>query len=295
MMNKIRMKLPHVSGSAKPIKRSISGNVAIFILLFLLCVFSALPLVYTIIQSIKPMDEIFAFPPRFFVKNPTTENFYMLSQLTQSLWVPYSRYIFNSVFVTITATFLHVLFASMAAFPLAKYRFPGSGIIFYIIILSLLFTSEVTGIPSFILMSRAYMLNSYSALILPPIASSLGLFLMKQFISQVPDAVIEAGRVDGAGIFRIYWNIVMPAVKPAWLTLIVFGFQGIWNREGLEFIYKESLKTLPTVLRQITSSGIARSGAASAAALILVIPPVLVFLFTQSNVIETMTHSGIKE
>lgn len=279
----------------KKISRSRWGNAFMMLFLLALGTFSVLPFIYAILQSVKPLDEIFIFPPRFFVNNPTTENFYILGQLTKNMWVPFSRYIFNSVFVSAVATVFHVLLASMCAYPLAKFQFPGSKVIFHMIVLSLLFTGEVTAIPSFIFMSRIGLINNYWALILPPIASSLGLFLMKQFMEQLPNAVIEAAKVDGASNFRTLWSIVMPSVKPAWLTLIIFSFQGVWNREGLEFIYNESLKMLPTVLRQVTASGIARSGAASAAAVLLMIPPIAIFLFTQSNIIQTMAHSGIKE
>lgn len=279
----------------KKISRSRWGNLLIFLFLLILGAFSALPFVFAILQSVKPLDEIFIFPPRLLVNHPTAENFYVLSQLTKNMWVPFSRYVFNSCFVSVVGTTMHVFLASMCAYPLAKFKIPGSGFIFQMIVLSLLFTGEVTAIPSFILMSRIGLINNYWALILPPVASSLGLFLMKQFIQQMPDSIIEAARVDGASNFKTLWAIVMPSVKPAWLTLIIFSFQSIWNREGLEFIYNEEIKMLPTVLRQITSSGIARSGAAAAAAVLLMIPPVLIFILTQSNIIETMAHSGIKE
>ncbi|MDD2393398.1 MAG: carbohydrate ABC transporter permease [Eubacteriales bacterium] len=279
----------------KKISRSGWGNLLVLVFLLLLAAFSILPFIFAILQSFKPLDEIFIFPPRFFVNRPSLENYYLLSQLTKNMWVPFSRYSFNSVFVSITATVLHVVFASMCAYPLAKFKIPGSKMIFNVIVLSLLFTGEVTAIPSFILMSRTGMINNYLALILPPVASSLGLFLMKQFIEQMPDSIIEAARVDGSGNFRTLFSVVMPSVRPAWLTLIIFSFQGVWNREGLEFIYNEELKMLPTVLRQITSSGIARSGAAAAAAVLLMIPPITIFILSQSNIIETMAHSGIKE
>ena len=123
----------------------------------------------------------------------------------------------------------------------------------------------------------------------------MGLFLMKQFMEQIPDSVVESARVDGAGTLTLYWRIVMPQVKPAWLTLVIFSFQSLWNREGLEFIFSEELKMFPTILKQVASSGVARAGAAAAAAVILMIPPIVVFLLSQSNVIETMASSGIKE
>ena len=277
------------------ISRSRWGNAIMLLFLLILGTFCVLPFVYAIMQSIKPSEEIFIFPPRFFVKRPTPDNFYSLSQLTQNLWVPFSRYIFNSIFVTVTATVGHVLLASMCAYPLAKFRLPGFRAIFQVIVLSLLFAADVKAIPNFIIMSRLGLINTYWALILPPMASSLGLFLMKQFMEQIPDAIIEAARVDGASNLHTFWKIIMPSVRPAWLTLILFSFQSIWGQEGLEYIHSESLKVLPTILRQVSSSGIARAGEAAAAAVLIMIPPIVVFLLTQSNIIETMAYSGIKE
>ncbi len=279
----------------KPVKRSIGGNIALIALLLILGAFSALPFVYSILQSLKPLDELFVFPPRFFVVRPTSDNYYLLWTSVQESWVPFTRYLFNSIFVSVTATALHVILSSMAAFPLAKSNFPGRNAISKLIVLSLLFTGGVTSIPQFVLMARTGFMNSYWAMILPWVAGSMGLYLMQQFMTQLPTAMIEAAKVDGAGMFRILWKIVMPSVKPAWLTLIIFTFQGIWNSGGGSFITKENLKTLPDLLTQVTTSGVSQVGTAAAAAVILMIPPILVFILTQSSVIETMAQSGIKE
>ena len=279
----------------KPVKRSIGGNIAIFTILLLFASFSVLPFVYSILQSLKPLDELFAFPPRFFVIRPTGENYFLLWTRVQNSWVPFTRYLFNSIFVSVTATTLHVILASMAAFPLAKSRFPGQKFISQVIVLSLLFTGGVTAIPQFVLMARTGFMNSYFAMILPAAAGSMGLYLMQQFMTQLPTAMVEAAKVDGAGLNHILWKIVMPSVRPAWLTLIIFTFQGIWNAGSGAFITDVTLKTLPTLLGQITTAGISQIGTAAAASVILMIPPILVFILTQSSVIETMAQSGIKE
>lgn len=280
---------------SKPVKRSIGGNIVLILILLIMGSFSALPFVYSILQSLKPLDELFVFPPRFFVVRPTWENYYLLWTNVQETWVPFTRYLFNSVFVSITATTLHVLLSSMAAFPLAKSEFPGRKAISRIVVLSLLFTGGVTAIPQFVLMARTGFMNSYWSIILPAASGSMGLYLMQQFMTQLPTAMVEAAKVDGAGMFRILWKIVMPSVKPAWLTLIIFTFQGIWNSTGGSFITDETLKTLPTLLSQVTTSGISQVGTAAAASVIMMIPPILVFMLTQSSVIETMAQSGIKE
>lgn len=293
MRNSLMIK--HKINKKKRLSRSRFGDILIVLILFILGCFTALPFFYSIVQALKPINELFVFPPRFIVVRPTLDNFYTVFQLTGSLWVPFSRYVFNSVFVTIIGTVGHVIIASMAAYPLAKFKFPGSRVLFAIVILSLLFTYEVTFLPLYVIISRIGLIDNLATLILPAFAAPLGLFLMKQFMETIPNVVIEAARVDGASTFKTLLSVVMPQVKPAWLTLIIFSFQALWNRQGLEFIYSEQLKTLPTVLMQITASGIARAGAAAAVAVLLMIPPIVVFLATQSNILETMAHSGIKE
>ena len=257
--------------------------------------FMALPLVYAVMQAFKPLEELFLFPPRFFVMHPTLNNFSILFTLTSNLWVPFTRYLFNSILVSLIVTVGGVLIASMAAYPLAKHQFVGKKTLFQLVMLALLFSGGTMAIPQYIVMAKLGIINTYYALILPSIASSLGLFLMKQFMEQVPESLIESARIDGASELRVWWSIVMPSVKPAWLTLAIFGFQGIWNATGGNVIYSESLKLLPSAFNQIQAGGIARTGAAAAAALIMMLPPIITFIITQSNVIRTMSHSGIKE
>lgn len=277
------------------LNRTRSGNALIFIIMLILGSFMALPLIYAVIQSFKPIEEMFIFPPRFFVTRPTWDNYRDLLDIGSSLWVPFERYVLNSVFLSVVITVAHVIISSMAAYPLAKHPFPGSKFIFNMIVTALLFSSPVTAIPSYIVMAKLNLINNYLAVILPAIASTLGLYLMKQFMMQIPDAMLEAARVDGANEFLIFFKIVMPQVRPAWLTLVIFAFQSAWNNSGGSFIYREELKTLPTALGQVSAGGMARAGVASAAAVLLMLPPIITFIITQSNVVETMGHSGIKE
>ena len=281
-------------GSTKLV-RSKGGDIGVFIFLIVMGAIMFLPFLYAIVQSIKPIDEIFIYPPRFFVTTPTGDNYFSLFNLIEDSRVPFTRYVFNSLITTFFATGLHVIFSSMAAFPLAKFKFPGSKTYFDIIVVSLLFTTQVTALPLYIVMAKLHLIDTYAAIIFPAIGSSLGLFLMKQNITSIPDAIIEAARVDGAGSMRIFWTMIMPNVKPAWLTCIIFSFQAVWNDEGANFIYDESLKVLPTMLHQISDGGIARVGESSAAAVILMIPPILIFILSQAQILETMAHSGMKD
>ena len=287
--------MPQFKLRNKKVNRSLAGDIALFVFLGLVAAYMALPLIYTINNAFKPLDEIWEFPPRFFVRNPTSDNFTDLFSLLSTSWVPFTRYIFNTFFITIAGTAGHVLLASAAAYPLAKHKFPGSKLIFTVIVLSLMFSANVTAIPNYLIMSWLGWINSYAAIIIPALSAPLGLFLMKQFMESIPNSLLEAAKIDGASEFSILWRIVMPTVKPAWLTLILFSFQGLWGNGGGNFIYSEELKPLPYALGQILAGGVARTGAAFAASLIMLVVPITIFIITQSNVIETMTSSGIKE
>ena len=210
-------------------------------------------------------------------------------------WVPFTRYIFNTVFITGMGVLGHVLFASAAAYPLAKHKFPGRNVLFQIVVLSLMFSPAVTSIPNYMVMSWLGFVDTYWAVILPAFAYSLGLYLMKQFMEQIPDALLEAAKIDGASEYRIFWSIVMPNVKPAWLTLIILVFQILWGTDGNGFIYSEQLKTLHFASNQIIQGGIARAGVGAAVALILMSVPITIFIFSQSRIIETMATSGMKD
>lgn len=279
---------------AKQSHSMVGNGVSIFILV-VMGAFMGMPLVLAVCNSLKPLEELFVFPPRFFVRNPTTSNFHDVFVLMSESWVPFSRYIFNTVFVTICGTLGHVIVASAAAYALAKHKFPGRNIIFWFIVTALMFSSQVTAIPNYLIMSRLGWLNSYLSLIIPAIGKPMGLFLMKQFMEQIPDSLIEAARLDGSSEIKIFWSIIMPSVKPAWLTLVIFSFQDLWNLQGANYIYSEELKMLPYALSQISAAGISRAGATAAVSVIMMIVPITIFMFCQSNIIETMVSSGIKE
>ncbi len=278
------------------VNRSAGGDVSLLVVVLLFAVLMVIPMYYAIIQSLKPLDELWIFPPRFWVANPTFKNFQDLFQNLNDSWVPFSRYIFNTLFVSVVGTFGHVIIASMAAYSLSKKKFLGSEFVFGVIVLSLMFTTAVTGIPTFMVMKNMHLIDTYWSIILPAFSSSLGLYLMKQHMeAMVKDAIIEAAKIDGAGEMRIFWTIVMPMVKPAWLTLVVFSFQSLWNATGATYIYSEELKSLNYAVSQIVSAGIARAGTAAASLVFMMILPIVVFVFSQGSIVETMSSAGIKE
>ncbi|WP_051250715.1 carbohydrate ABC transporter permease [Paenibacillus harenae] len=289
----VRLKL---SRSKSGISRSYFADFGIYLFLLLFGIFMMLPMVYAISNSIKPLEEIWYFPPRFLVNNPTLDNFRDLMIVMSDSWVPFSRYMFNTFFITAAGTLGHVVLASLCAYVLSKHKFPGKGVMFGMVVLSLMFSGVVTQIPNFIIISSLGWIDSYQAIIVPAFASSLGLYLMKQFMDQmIPDAVLESARMDGASEWNIFWKIVMPMVKPAWLTLIIFSIQGLWGIGANHFIQSEELKTLNYALSQILAGGIARTGTGSAAAVLMMIVPIIVFIISQSKIIETMSASGMKE
>ena len=278
------------------LNRSAGGDFGINLLLFVLGAIMFLPLYYVVIQSLKPLDELFYYPPKFYVINPTMQNFTDLFQLMSESWVPFSRYIFNTVWITFAGTAGNLILASLCAYALSKIPFPGHGFFFQLIVKSLMISSAVAGTLQFVILTKMGLMDSQWAIILPTWGSTLGLYLMKQFIdANISTEMLESARLDGAGEFRTFWSIAMPLVKPAWLTLIVQSFQGLWNTGASIFIQSEELKTLNYAMSQVLSAGIVRQGAVSASTVIMLIVPIVVFIVSQSNIIETMATSGMKD
>lgn len=285
-----------ISGKSK-YTRSLSGDVCNILILLVLAAFMSLPLVYTISAAFKPANELFVFPPTLLVKNPTWANFSGLESIMRDSWIPLSRYFVNSVLITAVGVFGQVIFATLAAYVLSKETFPGKGLLNSVVVLSLMFSATVTSIPNYIIITKLGLINNQWAIILPAFSAPLGLFLMKQFMDQMfPVSLQEAARIDGAGELTIILRIAMPICRPAWLTLIIFSFQSMWNNTGGIYIFSEQLKTLPYALQNIVQGGgIARAGVSAAVALLLVLPPMMIFVLAQSNILETMATSGMKD
>ena len=274
--------------------RSLGVDIALTIFLGFFGLFSMFPLWMVFVNAFKPMSEVFIFPPKVFVDNPTLNNFFDLGAIIEEFDIPFSRYAFNTLFITALGTFGTVLLGSMAAFPLAKYEFPGSKFMSQLIVYSLMFSGSVTAIPNYFIMSGLGLIDTHWAVVLPAVGGTLGLYLMKNFMVQIPDELLEAAKIDGANEMQTFFGTVMPLCKPAWITVIIFSVQGLWGNGGGAFIYSEELKPLSYVLSQIVGSGIARTGVSAVVSLIMIIVPIAVFVISQSNVIETMASSGMK-
>lgn len=285
-MKRIRQKRPN---------RSIGGNIAVGLILALVGAFMFIPMWYSIVNAFKPPEEIFLFPPKLYVVNPTLINFGNLSLQLSNLWVPFGRYIFNSVFVSVVSTVISVIFGAMAAYAFAKHDFVGKRFFWSLIMVTLLFTGGVADLPTYIVKSLLNLVDTIWVFILPAVAVTLYMFLLKQFMGQIPDVLLEAARIDGAGELRIFFSLIIPNIKSAWMTVAVLMFQSTWSMQSDGLVFKEELKLLPTVLTQLGTSGISMQGVAAASSMLMLIPPVLAFIFTQSRMMQTMAHSGIKD
>lgn len=282
-------------GTGSRLNRKASGDVLMLIVVGLMAAFSFFPLLMAVSMALKPIHELFYYPPKLLAENPTLDNFKMLLSLMQNTRVSFFRYAFNTVFISVMVTVGHVFLASMAAYPLAKLKIPGINALNNMVMLSLMFVPAVTDVANYLSISWLGWLDTYKASIIPAMGASLGLFIMRNYISTIPDSLLEAARMDGCSDFWIYWRIIMPLSKPAWLTVAILMFQQIWSLDNTNYVYDEALKTLPYALSQITSGAIVRVGAGQAVGVLMMIVPAVVFLINQAKIIDTMAAAGIKE
>ncbi len=275
--------------------RSVWGDIFLYLFLALVALIMAFPIIYAVGSALKPLDELFKFPPTIWPRNPTFDNFSDLFVTMGKSWVTFSRYLFNTVFITAVGTAGHLIIASMGAFVLAKYDFPGGNAFFKLVTIAMMFTGYVTMIPNYLIINGLGWIDTYWAIIIPAFASPMGLFLMKQFMEGLPTSLIEAAKIDGANEWKVFSGIVMPNVKPAWMTLIIFSVQGLWNNRASTYIYSEEKKTLVFALGQIQGGGIARTGQGAAVMVVLMVVPIAIFIFSESQILETMASSGLKD
>ena len=279
----------------KPFKIS---KLFLYALVGCLVIFCAFPLVALICRAFMPLDELYVFPPRIFVRNPTLANYKDLLTSLSSSTVPFTRYIFNSLWVTVVTVFGTIVVCSMGAYGMVKHKPIGAAAIFTIVVAALGFSGHVTKIPSYMIVSSVGLIDSYAALIVPSLATAYNFFLMKQFCEQLPDSLLEAARIDGAKEFRIFWTIVMPLLKPAWSTLCVLTFISSWNDSfsPLVYLHSDAMKTLPLAIQTISGGAgvVARSGVPAAASLLTTAPTIIIYLIMKGQVLQTMAYSGIK-
>ena len=276
--------------------RSWAGNFLVAMVLTLSGAVLALPLVYAIVNAFKPFDELFIFPPRMYVVNPTWDNFIDLMAMCSNTWVPFTKYLFNSLFTTVVTVVLTLAVCLMGAYAIEKVRMRGSRLFGTMVVYALMFSPPAAQIPIYMVVAKSGMLDTYWALIIPSLATPMYFFLLRQFISQIPEVLLESARLDGASEYRILVSLIIPTVKPALATVTVFAFIANWNNSGGSAIYitDQAMKTLPYALSTITTGGLARAGAAAAASLLITLPTILVYLLMQAQVMKTMVFAGIK-
>lgn len=278
--------------------RSTGTWVLVYTVMILLVCFTALPLIYLVCTAFKPLSELYVFPPQFFVRNPTMKNFADLLLSLSSSAVPFTRYVFNSVFITVITVALTIVISSLAAYGMVKHNPPGSKLWFQVVIAAMMVSPFVTQIPRYLIVNGLGLINTYSALIIPALASAYYFFLVKQFMDQIPNELVEAARIDGSGEMHTFWRIIMPMLTPAWVTMMIFCFVASWNDYFSPLIYlnDQAMKTLPLALNTISGGGssIGRAGAVAAATLLMTMPTVILFTISQRKVMQTMVHSGIK-
>ena len=280
----------------KRLNRSKGGTIALFIVIAIIGLFCAFPLILIVGNSLKSLSELWKFPPTVFPSNPTLKNFKDMFQAMSGSMVPFSKFFVNTAVITVFGTLGNVIFGSMAAYALCKLHFPGRKLIFNLIVKALMFNATVTAIPSYIIMSNLGIVDSLWAIILPTLGSTLSLYLIKQFMEQsIPDSLMEAARLDGASEWQVFWKIVMPNIKPAWCTAILLSVQSLWNSSPNMLIYSEEKKTLAYVLTQVSASGLSRAGVTAAITVLMMSVPILTFLISQNQVLQTMAASGMKE
>ena len=283
------------TGREVRLSRSKAGTFFIFLFLALLCAFMFLPVLYAILQSVKPIEEYYIFPPRFFVQNPTFQNYSNIMLLADNLWVPFSRYVLNTLIVTVCGTVIYVLLSIMAGYSLAKSGMRWMSAIVFLMVVGMLFNSNAVYLVQYLVVLKLGLIDTYPAMILPMIATTMGVFLMRQFISSnISDEMLEAARIDGAGEFTILFKIVTPGVKAGWLTITIFQFLAFWNNANSAFTFSENLKQVPAVIGSIATGSLARAGSGSAVVVISMIPPLIVFIWSQRSIMDTMAHSGLK-
>jgi len=270
-----------------------------FAILTPLAIFYVLPIIFIFSTAFKPLSELFEYPPRLFARNPTTENFEDLVSVLSSSTIPFSRYLMNSILTTLAVTVANVLISLFAAYTIAKKKFRGKELLNTANTMALMFVPVAVTIPRFLVIQNLNLLDTFWALILPLVAIPVGLYLLVQFITTVPDALIEAGRIDGATETQILFRIVAPIVKPALSTIAILAFQNAWNaiEPSNLFVSNDMLKTFPYYISSLTANQgntVAGAGIVAASTLVLFIPNLVVFLIMQSRVMNTMAHSGIK-
>lgn len=274
------------------------GQLKIILILLPLVIFMGMPIIFIINHAFKPMEELFAFPPTFFVKSPVMDNFSKLGDFFDTNGIPLARYIFNSILVTALTVGLSLLLTTMSAFALSKIKFKGRNLLGQINQIAIMFVSTAVLIPRYLVICQLHIIDNILAHILPLVAMPVALFLVKQFVDQVPDSLLEAAYMDGATDLDVYLKVILPMIKPAIATASILVFQQVWtNMETSSYFFNDdSQKTLTFAMNTLVNANnsVAGQGMGAAASLIMFLPNLILFIILQNKVMNTMASSGIK-
>lgn len=274
------------------------GQLPFLLMVLPIATFMILPLLYIFNHAFKPFDELIEYPPRFFVRRPTFDNLVELFDAATTTGIPVSRYLFNSIIITVSVVLLSIFLSTLTGYALSKMKFHVNKYISQINTIAMMFVGTAVVIPRYIIVENLGLIDNFFVHIIPMIAIPVGLFLVKQFIDQIPNELIEAAKIDGASHFKIYLTIILPLIKPAIATIAILSFQAVWNNADISstYINSDSLKTFAYYMATLSSSSnvVAGAGMSAVATLIMFIPNLVIFIFLQSKVMSTMVHSGIK-
>ncbi|MDR2821969.1 MAG: carbohydrate ABC transporter permease [Acholeplasmatales bacterium] len=295
--NKKRRKSKFQSTIINPTRFSTS-QIKYYLILIPIALIMILPILYIFVTAFKPIDELTKWPPSFFVYKPTLSNFSDLFNLSDQTRIPVSRYLFNSITVSLITVILTIFISTLAGFALSKLKFKLNGVIMKINTIALMFVSASIAIPKYLIVEKLGLTNTFFVNIIPSLAMPVGLFLIKQFIDLIPDELIESARMDGASNFEVYFKVIIPLIMPAIATVAILSFQSAWNdtSASINYIDEDALKTFAYYLSTLVTAEntVAGAGMLAASTLIMFLPNLLVFIFLQSRVMDTMAHSGIK-
>ncbi len=286
------------------------SQIKFFLFLIPVTIVTGIPIVFIIFNAFKPMDELLNYPPKFITLRPTLENFRNLIATSDNKAIPMSRYLFNSILVTVVVVVLTLLITVMAAYCMSKKKYRLKNILFGINEAALMFVSAAVAIPRYIIINSLGLVDTMWAHIIPLLAMPVGLYLVKQFIDDLPDVMIEAARIDGASDFSILRKIIIPNIKPALATVSILAFQASWNTMEASnyYINNEAMKSFSFYMSTLTASSgnanalvgqlagntVAGLGIQAAATLIMFLPNLVMFIMLQSRVMNSMSHSGMK-
>ncbi len=275
------------------------GQLKILAYMVPICIVMALPILFIVMNAFKPVDELFAYPPRIYVKNPTLQNFVDLFQLTSQTNIPMSRYLVNSIIITVLTVVLTIYLSAWAGYALSKKKFKGRGFLFSVNQTALMFVPVAVQIPRYFVIVYFGLSDNFLANVLPLLAAPTCVFLVKQFIDQIPDSLIEAAVLDGATDFQVMRRIIMPLIKSPLATVGILSFSSAWNsvEASTYYINNDSLKNFAFYVSTLSSQSgnvVAGAGVSAAASLIMFLPSLILFIILQSRVMNSMVHSGIK-